>query len=96
MHEEFCGQARQGASGLDEGLQFHLKIVECARNWVLCSLINLLPPDIVTLAKSRETPQDGRFVVTLREHEAVLSGIRSRDADRAAKAMEGHIRKVRL
>jgi GntR family transcriptional regulator, transcriptional repressor for pyruvate dehydrogenase complex len=96
IHEEFCRQGQWGASGLDEDLQFHLKIAECTRNSVLRSLINLLTPDIVTLAKSRETPQDGRFLVALREHEAVLNGIRSREPDRAAAAMEEHIRKVRL
>ena len=35
-------------------------------------------------------------MVALQEHGAVLDGIRSRDPDRAAKAMEEHIRKVRL
>jgi len=95
-HEEFCRQAHAGASGLEEDLKFHLKIAECARNSVLRSLITLLTPDIVTLAKSRETPQDGRFVVALQEHEAVLDGIRGRDPDRAAAAMQEHIRKARL
>jgi GntR family transcriptional repressor for pyruvate dehydrogenase complex len=77
-------------------LRFHLQIAECARNSVLRSLINLLTPDIVTLSKRHETPQDGRFVIALREHEAVLEGIRARDPNRAAAAMEEHIRKVRL
>jgi GntR family transcriptional repressor for pyruvate dehydrogenase complex len=96
IHEEFCSQVQQGASGLDQDLRFHLKIAECTRNSVLRSLINLLTPDIVTAAKSRETPQDGRFLVALREHEAVLDGIRAREPDRAAAAMEEHIRKVWL
>jgi GntR family transcriptional repressor for pyruvate dehydrogenase complex len=96
IHEEFCSQARSGASGLEEDLRFHLRIADCARNSVLRSLINLLTPDIVTLSKHHETPQDGRFVVALQEHEAVLEGIRARDPDRAAAAMEEHIRKVRL
>ncbi len=96
IHQEFCSQSRLGASGREEDLRFHLKIAEGARNSVLRSLINLLTPDIVSLAKSRESPEDGRFVVALREHEAVLDGIRSRDPDRAAAAMEAHIRKVRL
>lgn len=95
-HEEFCSQARSGASGLEADLKFHLRIADCARNSVLRSLINLLTPDIVTLSKRHETPQDGRFVVALQEHEAVLEGIRARDPDRAAAAMEEHIRKVRL
>jgi GntR family transcriptional regulator, transcriptional repressor for pyruvate dehydrogenase complex len=95
-HEEFCRQAHAGGSGLEEDLRFHLKIAECARNSVLRSLITLFTTDIVTLAKSHETAEDGRFVVALREHEAVLEGIRSRDPERAAIAMEEHIRKVRL
>ena len=96
IHEEFCSQARSGASGLEEDLRFHLRIADCARNSVLRSLINLLTPDIVTLSKRHETPQDGRFVVALQEHEAVLEGIRARNPDRAAAAMEEHIRKVRV
>ena len=96
IHEDFCSQAQSGASGLEVDLRFHLRIAECARNSVLLSLINLLTPDIVSLSKSHETPQDGRFVIALQEHEAVLEGIRARDPDRAAAAMEEHIRKVRL
>lgn len=96
IHQDFCTQAQSGASGLEEDLRFHLRIAECARNSVLRSLINLLTPDIVSLSKSHETPQDGRFVIALQEHEAVLEGIRARDPDRAAAAMEEHIRKVRL
>ncbi len=95
-HEEFHSQIRSGSMGLQADLMFHLKVAECARNSVLCSLIRLLTPDIITLSKSHETREEGRFLVALQEHEAVLDGIRSRDPDGAAAAMEEHIRKARL
>ncbi len=95
-HEEFRSQIQSGSLGLQADLMFHLKVAECARNSVLCSLIRLLTPDIITLSKSHETREEGRFLVALQEHEAVLEGIRSKDPGRAAAAMEDHIRKARL
>jgi GntR family transcriptional repressor for pyruvate dehydrogenase complex len=95
-HEEFRRQVQTGSTGLQADQMFHLKVAECARNSVLQSLIRLLTPDTITLSKSHETIQDGRFLVALQEHEAVLNGIRSKDPDQAAAAMEEHIRKVRL
>ena len=95
-HEEFQKQVLVGAPGLEEDLMFHLKIAEYSRNSVLRSLISLITPDIITLSKSYDTCRDGRFLVAKEEHEAVLRGIQSRDPDRAAAAMEEHMRRSRL
>jgi len=91
VHEAYCDQVRSGGSGLEQNVAFHLKIAECARNPMLYSLIKLLAPDIVTASKRHERPKDGRSKTALKEHAAVLDGIRSRDPDRAGSAMEAHM-----
>jgi GntR family transcriptional repressor for pyruvate dehydrogenase complex len=95
-HEEFERQVLTGASALEEDLMFHLKIAEYSRNSVLRSLISLITPDIITLSRNYDTCRDGRFLVAKDEHAAVLGGIQSRDPDRAAAAMQEHMRRSRL
>jgi len=95
-HEEFQKQVEGGSSGLEEDLMFHLKVAECSHNSVLRSLIGLITPDIITLSKSYDTCRDGRFLIAKKEHEAVLQGIRDRAPERAAAAMEEHMRRARL
>lgn len=94
-YEAYRDHIRLGESGLAENVAFHLKVAECARNPVLRSLIKLLAPGIVTASKRHEVPKDGRSKTALREHAAVLDGIRSRDPKRAGAAMEEHMRKAR-
>ena len=95
-HEEFCKQVLSGDPGLEEDLMFHLKIAEYARNPVLRSLVSLITPDIITLSRSHDTCRDGRFLMAKKEHAAVLEGIRSRDPERAAAAMDEHMRTVAM
>jgi len=95
VHDAYCEQVRAGGSGLEQNVAFHLKIAECARNSILRSLIKLLAPDIVAASKRHERPKDGRSKTALKEHAAVLDGIRSRDPDSAGAAMEEHMRKAR-
>jgi len=95
-HNEFQKQVGAGSSGLEEDLMFHLKVAECSHNSVLRSLIGLITPDIITLSRSYDTCRDGRFLVAKKEHEAVLRAIRSREPERAAAAMEEHMRRARL
>ncbi len=94
-HQAFCRQIRQGQSGLDDNVRFHLKIAEAAGNAVLTALIRLLAPEIVAMAKHYERPSDGRSPAAAQEHDAVLAAIRSRDPGGAALAMEAHMRMAR-
>ena len=95
-HQAFCKQIRQGDSGLDANVRFHLKIAEAAGNAVLAALVRLLAPEIVATAKHYEVPGDGRSPAAAQEHEAIVAAIRSRDADSAGLAMEAHMRMARM
>jgi len=57
----------------------------------LRSLIGLITPDIITMSRERQSGQTERFQTTLKEHEKILDGIRSRDPERAAAAMSEHM-----
>lgn len=91
-HNEFQKQVEKGNPGLEEDLLFHLKIAGCSKNSVLRSLITLITPDIITLSRKFDTCRNGRFLLTVKEHESVLGGIQRREPERAAEAMAEHMR----
>lgn len=91
-HNEFQKQVEKGNPGIEEDSLFHLKIAGCSKNSVLRSLITLITPDIITLSRKFDTCRNGRFLVTVKEHESVLGGIQRREPERAAEAMAEHMR----
>jgi GntR family transcriptional repressor for pyruvate dehydrogenase complex len=91
-HNEFQKQVEKGNPGVEEDLLFHLKIAGCSKNSVLRSLITLITPDIITLSRKFNTCRNGRFLVSVKEHESVLGGIQRREPERAAEAMAEHMR----
>lgn len=91
-HNEFQKQVEKGNPGIEEDLLFHLKIAGCSKNSVLRSLITLITPDIITLSRKFNTCRNGRFLVSVKEHESVLGGIQRREPERAAEAMAEHMR----
>jgi GntR family transcriptional repressor for pyruvate dehydrogenase complex len=95
-HADFRRQVEMENPGLEEDLMFHLKIAECSKNSVLRSLISLITPDIITLSKNLHTWRDGRFLIALKEHEAILQGLQAREPERAANAMTEHMRMFQL
>ncbi|UCF98175.1 MAG: FadR family transcriptional regulator [Spirochaetaceae bacterium] len=89
--EDFRRKVEQGQSGLEEDHLFHLKIAEESKNSVLRSLIGLITPDIIAMTRERQDRHAERQQTTVKEHENILEGIRSRDPDRAARAMSEHM-----
>jgi GntR family transcriptional repressor for pyruvate dehydrogenase complex len=89
--EEFRKKVEQGHSALEEDHLFHLKIAEESKNPVLRSLIGLITPDIITISREQQDGGVERYQTTLKEHEKILEGIRSRDPERAAAAMSDHM-----
>ena len=89
--EDFRNKVEQGQSALEEDHLFHLKIAEESKNAVLRSLIGLITPDIITLSREQQSSRAERFQTTLKEHERILEGIRSRDPELAAQAMSEHM-----
>jgi GntR family transcriptional repressor for pyruvate dehydrogenase complex len=89
--EDFRSKVEQGESGLEEDHLFHLKIAEESKNPVLRSLIGLITPDIITMSREHQGRRGQRQQTTVKEHEGILEGIRSRDPERAARAMSEHM-----
>lgn len=89
--DAFRAEVEAGRTGIEHDLMFHLKVAEASHNPVMRSLVGLLAPDIVKLAKADQTCADGRAAEALAEHETIMRAIESRDGDAAAKAMVGHM-----
>ena len=90
-HAAFRTEVEAGRAGIEHDLMFHLKVAEAAHNAVLRSLIGLLAPDIVKLAKTDDTCAGPRAAAALAEHEAIFQAIEGRQADAAAHAMAHHM-----
>lgn len=88
---DFRNQVENDNAGLEEDLLFHLKIAKSSKNSVLNSLISLMTPDIIIHSKVLDTCQDGRFKITLKEHDAIFKAIKQRDPEKAAQAMKKHM-----
>lgn len=95
-NNEFEEQVKLGNAGLEEDLMFHIKISEFSQSSVLRSLISILTPEVITMSESLKTCRDGRFRITLKEHEAILQAIKNRDPDKAVDAMAEHMRMSQL
>jgi GntR family transcriptional repressor for pyruvate dehydrogenase complex len=88
--DAFRAEVRAGNTGIEHDLMFHRKLAEASRNRVMRSLVGLLAPDIIKLAKTDQTCADGRSAAALAEHEAIMRAIEARDGDAAARAMADH------
>lgn len=95
-HGEFRKQVEMRAQSYEEDLMFHLKIAEYSKNSMLRSLISLITPNVMTLWRDVDGSRNdrGRLRVALKEHEAILQGIRARDPEKASQAMEEHMRRT--
>jgi GntR family transcriptional repressor for pyruvate dehydrogenase complex len=91
IHREFQAEVEAGRDGIEPDLRFHLKVADAAHNPVMRSLVGLLAPDIVKLAKNDRTCAGGRATASLAEHERILLAIEARDPEAAARAMVGHM-----
>lgn len=91
QHEAFAKSIKAGESGIEEDLLFHLAISRQCNNRVLNSLISILTPDSIRLAKEHDTCREGRAKEALSEHMAIMTALEDRDADQAAAAMQLHL-----
>jgi len=91
IHEKFRKLVRNQESGVAEDDLFHLKIAEFSENTVLCSLITLITAEITLHSTKQGTRGDHRASAVLNEHEAILQGIKQKNSDKTAAAMEIHM-----
>jgi GntR family transcriptional repressor for pyruvate dehydrogenase complex len=81
----------QGATGVEENIEFHLALTQAVGNSVLYQVHQmLLQLSRDPVARFFQVP--GRMRRSLQEHRQVLEAIRGRDPQRAYQAMLGHLR----
>lgn len=85
---------KNGESGIEEDLMFHLKISEASKNGVLKSLMMIVTPDILNAFKKNDVCGGDRPYKALEEHYKILEFIRDKEADLAKAAMQEHLKEI--
>lgn len=83
-----------GELAVEEDLLYHVKVAEASKNSVLKSLMMIITPDIVSSFINLKVCDEANNMKTINEHRNILSHIINQDTERAAKAMELHLRDV--
>jgi GntR family transcriptional regulator, transcriptional repressor for pyruvate dehydrogenase complex len=84
---------RTGRSTIVEDTAFHAVLARATRNRVVMRIMATLN-DLLVESRKLTLRQKGRPERSIRGHEAVVSALRSRDADGAARAMHTHIDQI--
>jgi DNA-binding GntR family transcriptional regulator len=100
--DDYCQQyealLNDGSALPPSNRRFHETLYRCSHNRYLLNMVTLLH-DALSLLGGTTLSDPARAAETLREHRAVVTAIRARDADAAEHAMRSHIRaaqKVRM
>ncbi|UZR98964.1 FadR/GntR family transcriptional regulator [Chondrinema litorale] len=89
--DAFQKKVSAGKQGVEEDLLFHLKIAEASKNSVLNSLLLIIVPDMIKLAKNLDICGEGRFKKAYDEHLEIFECINSHDVEGAGEAMKNHL-----
>jgi GntR family transcriptional repressor for pyruvate dehydrogenase complex len=92
-HQEYEAAVRQDKPRKVSDMEFHVILAEASRNKVLEMLLKALVPLLFRTAQDHEFDQANRLR-GIREHQAVLRAVESRDPAAAEKAMAEHIRRM--
>jgi len=93
--EAYVRKVKLNQPAVEEDLMFHLKIAEASKNSVLKSLMLIIIPDIIRNFLQLEVcSTDGRFYDALQEHEFIVKHIEEKNPEKAAEAMQYHLKDV--
>jgi GntR family transcriptional repressor for pyruvate dehydrogenase complex len=92
--QAFEHKVKEGEKAIEEDLIFHLKIAEASQNAVLKSLMLIITPDIIHNFNKLDVCKDGRDIQALEEHKTILEHVINQEADKAAEAMQIHLKDV--
>lgn len=85
----------QGLPTVEEDLMFHLEIIEATQNQVLKSLMMVITPDIISNFVKYDICGDDVKMERYREHQTILNSIIDKDPEKAANAMETHLKYIK-
>jgi GntR family transcriptional repressor for pyruvate dehydrogenase complex len=81
------------AEALEVDFQFHRKLLEMAGNALMQNLMEVIYQFVLTqMVRTTPSPRDNQLGRRL--HRAILTGVRNRDPDAAAQAMQQHMQAV--
>lgn len=92
--EAYRQKVEAGEQAIEEDLMFHLKIAEASKNAVLKSLMLIIIPDIIKNFRQLDVCKDDRSMEALKEHDLIIECIIAGDKEKAAAAMETHLKDV--
>jgi len=80
---------------VEEDLMFHLEIAEATQNSVLKSLMMVIIPDIISNFIKYDVCGADEKIKKFHEHSAILENIINKKPERAALAMEEHLKDIK-
>ena len=90
MCEQYANSVGDDAQLASSNRQFHEMLYNCSHNRYLIKMLKTLH-DTLTLLGNTTLTDPKRVKDTIKEHEAVVAGIRKHDPEAAEKALRGHI-----
>lgn len=89
-------KAGEGYYQESRDFDFHFRIARASQNERLISMICGDLYDLLRIYRYKSSTMQGRAPQALEEHKRILSALRSRDPEKAERAMRDHIRSARL
>lgn len=93
--DNYYEKLQLGQPTVEEDLLFHLEISEATHNPVLKSLMMVIIPDIISNFIKYDVCGDDVKIERYKEHKALLDHIINKDAEKAAAAMDHHLKDLR-
>ena len=93
--DKYHAKLQLGQPTVEEDLMFHLEIAEASQNSVLKSLMMVITPDIISNFIKYDVCGDDVKIERYNEHLNILNLIKAQEADKAAAAMESHLKDIR-
>jgi DNA-binding FadR family transcriptional regulator len=90
MCEQYANSVGDDAQLASSNRQFHEMLYNCSHNRYLIKMLKTLH-DTLTLLGNTTLTDPKRVKDTIKEHEAVVAGIRKHDPEAAEKALRAHI-----
>lgn len=89
--QAFADETLNYASGIEENIIFHLKVVSASNNGVLKSLFMKIIPDLLEMFNQSKHQDDSKYLKGIKEHDLIIDYIIQQDEEEAEKAMEVHL-----
>ncbi len=91
---EYEYKINNGMNGVEEDLLFHVKIARATKNPAIESMLLILIPDLIKSINENKVCGEGRGILSIPEHRAILKALEEQDSQAAEKAMAAHLNDI--